>query len=117
MNNYRAGIDIGSTTIKLTVLDEDGKILYGEYRRHCAEIQPTLCALLEEARAQVGACTLKVKITGSGSINLGKSLGIGFVQEVVAVACRMPHRRPMLPLSWAVRMPRSSTSPVGWRNG
>ncbi len=94
MNNYRAGIDIGSTTIKLTVLDEDGKILYGEYRRHCAEIQPTLCALLEEARAQVGACTLKVKITGSGSINLGKSLGIGFVQEVVAVASALQKAAP-----------------------
>ena len=94
MNNYRAGIDIGSTTIKLTVLDEDGKILYGEYRRHCAEIQPTLCALLEEARAQVGACTLKVKITGSGSINLGKSLGIGFVQEVVAVASALQNAAP-----------------------
>ena len=94
MNNYRAGIDIGSTTIKLTVLDEDGKILYGEYRRHCAEIQPTLCALLEEARAQVGACTLKVKITGSGSINLGKSLGIDFVQEVVAVASALQKAAP-----------------------
>ena len=94
MNNYRAGIDIGSTTIKLTVLDEDGKILYGEYRRQCAEIQPTLCALLEEARAQVGACTLKVKITGSGSINLGKSLGIGFVQEVVAVASALQKAAP-----------------------
>ena len=74
MNTYRAGIDIGSTTIKLVVLDEEDRLIYGRYRRHCAEIQPTLCALLEEAREQLGACSLKCRITGSGSINLGKSL-------------------------------------------
>ena len=94
MKTFRAGIDIGSTTIKLTVLDEKDEILYGEYRRHCAEIQPTLCTLLEEARAKVGECQLKVKITGSGSINLGKSLAIGFVQEVVAVASALQKTAP-----------------------
>ena len=94
MKTYRAGIDIGSTTIKLAVLDEQNKVLYGEYRRHHAEIQPTLCALLEEAREQVGECLLKVNITGSGSINLGKSLGIRFVQEVVAVASALQKAAP-----------------------
>ena len=94
MKTFRAGIDIGSTTIKLTVLDEKDEILYGEYRRHCAEIQPTLCTLLEEARTKVGECQLKVKITGSGSINLGKSLAIGFVQEVVAVASALQKTAP-----------------------
>ena len=94
MKTFRAGIDIGSTTIKLTVLDEKDEILYGEYRRHCAEIQPTLYSLLEEAKEKVGECRLKVKITGSGSINLGKSLGIGFVQEVVAVASALQKAAP-----------------------
>ncbi len=94
MNTYRAGIDIGSTTIKLVVLDEEDRLIYGRYRRHCAEIQPTLCALLEEAREQLGACSLKCRITGSGSINLGKSLGIGFVQEVVAVASALTRTAP-----------------------
>ena len=86
MNTYRAGIDIGSTTVKLVLLDENGKILFGQYRRHCAHTQQTLGQLLAEAREQVGSCLLQVKITGSGSINLGKAMGIGFVQEVVAVA-------------------------------
>ena len=86
MNTYRAGIDIGSTTVKLVLLDENGKILFGQYRRHCANTQQTLRQLLSEAREQVGSCLLQVKITGSGSINLGKAMGIGFVQEVVAVA-------------------------------
>ena len=86
MKTYRAGIDIGSTTVKLVLLDENGEILFGQYRRHCAHTQQTLKELLSEAREQVGSCLLQVKITGSGSINLGKAMGIGFVQEVVAVA-------------------------------
>ena len=86
MRTFRAGIDIGSTTVKLVLLDEHGEILYGQYRRHCAHTQETLKELLLDARKQVGECLLQAKITGSGSINLGKALGIGFVQEVVAVA-------------------------------
>ena len=86
MKTYRAGIDIGSTTVKLVILDNCGEILYGEYRRHCAHTQDTLKDLLKEARQKLGECFLQVKITGSGSINLGKAMNIGFVQEVVAVA-------------------------------
>ena len=94
MKVYRAGIDIGSTTVKLVLLDENGKILYGEYRRHCAHTQETLAELLREASEMVGECELQVKITGSGSINLGKALGIGFVQEVVAVATALQFTAP-----------------------
>lgn len=83
---YRAGIDIGSTTVKLVVLDDENKILFGEYRRHQAHTQDTLAQLLKEAKEQLGECTLNMRITGSGSINLAKSLAIPFVQEVVAVA-------------------------------
>ena len=54
MNTYRAGIDIGSTTVKLVLLDEEGKLLFGEYRRHCAHTQEALSALLREARERVG---------------------------------------------------------------
>ena len=36
MNTYRAGIDIGSTTVKLVILDDDGTLLFGQYRRHHA---------------------------------------------------------------------------------
>lgn len=86
MKKYRAGIDIGSTTVKLVVLDDADEILYGEYRRHQAHTQETLSTLLEEAKKSVGECELQVCITGSGAINLGKALDISFVQEVVAVA-------------------------------
>ena len=46
----RAGIDIGSTTVKLVITDDGGNILFGEYRRHHAHTQQTLAALLEEAK-------------------------------------------------------------------
>ena len=94
MNTYRAGIDIGSTTVKLVLLDEEGKLLFGEYRRHCAHTQEALSALLREAREQVGGCALRAKITGSGAINLAKALGIPFVQEVVAVADALRREAP-----------------------
>jgi predicted CoA-substrate-specific enzyme activase len=91
---YRAGIDIGSTTVKLVILDADGCILFGEYRRHMAHTQQTLAQLLREAREQLGDCRLQVQITGSGSINLGKALDIGFLQEVVAVASALQFVAP-----------------------
>ena len=86
MKTYRAGIDIGSTTVKLAVLDEQGKLLFGEYRRHHAHTQETLRSLLLEAKQKLGDFRIRCSITGSGSINLGKALDIPFVQEVVAVA-------------------------------
>ncbi len=86
MNAYRAGIDIGSTTVKLVVLDENGGKLFGEYRRHQAHTQQTLARLLREARELLGPFALRAGVTGSGAISLSKALGLPFVQEVVAVA-------------------------------
>lgn len=84
--NYFGGIDVGSTTVKLVITDENYNIVYGQYKRHNADIQETLIDLLKDAKNKLGEIFLKIKITGSGSINLGKALGIDFVQEVVAVA-------------------------------
>ena len=94
MYTYRAGIDIGSTTIKLVVLDDKDQILYGEYMRHGAHIQETLTKLLEEANKLLGDCKFKLKITGSGSMSLGKALGIEFIQEVSAVATALQKIAP-----------------------
>ncbi len=94
MKTYRAGMDIGSTTVKLVILDERGEMVFGEYARHHAKTQETLTALLRQARQKLGECALQVKITGSGAINLGKAMDIGFVQEVVAVATALEHVAP-----------------------
>ena len=94
MVTYRAGIDIGSTTVKLVILDDNNNIIYGNYRRHQANTQGTLAELMNDAGKTIGDCRLKIKITGSGSINLGKVLGIAFVQEVVAVATALKAAAP-----------------------
>lgn len=94
MNVFRSGIDIGSTTVKLVVLDDFGKMIYGNYCRHHANTQKTLKDLLSDARQKIGDCVLKVKITGSGAINLAKALNLEFVQEVVAVAGALKNTAP-----------------------
>ncbi|MBR4304928.1 MAG: 2-hydroxyacyl-CoA dehydratase [Clostridia bacterium] len=94
MKTYRAGMDIGSTTVKLVLLDENDQIVFGQYERHHANTQKTLAQLLKRAKDLLGDVLLKVKITGSGSINLGKAMKIGFVQEVVAVATALQHHAP-----------------------
>ena len=94
MKVYRAGIDIGSTTVKFVLLDDADQILYGEYCRHQAHIQQALLHLLQQARQITGDCLLRACVTGSGSMNLGKALGIEFVQEVVAVAAALQNVAP-----------------------
>ncbi len=94
MLNYRVGVDIGSTTVKLVILDEEGTILFGKYRRHHARTQMTLAALLREAQETVGDCRLQIKITGSGAISVGKALEIPFVQEVVATCSAVRFTAP-----------------------
>ncbi len=94
MQTYLAGIDIGSTTVKLAVLDADKKIIYGEYTRHNAHTKETLKELLVKARDELGECALKVRITGSGAISLSKAIDIAFVQEVVAVAAALKKEAP-----------------------
>ena len=91
---FTAGIDIGSTTVKLVILDEDGQSVFGKYRRHRAHTQETLAQLLREAEQRLGNVGLRLKITGSGGINLGKALNIPFVQEVVAVAAALQKVAP-----------------------
>ncbi len=94
MQEYRLGIDIGSTTVKIVLLDGDGNTVYEKYKRHLAHTQSTLSELLTEVREQFGDFTVKSKITGSGSINLAKVLGIDFIQEVVAVATALKKTAP-----------------------
>ena len=106
MKEYKAGIDVGSTTVKLVILDENNDIVFGEYRRHCSHTQSTLAELLCEARKKTGNCLLHAGITGSGSINLGKALGISFVQEVVAVAAALERVAPQTDVAIEVRTQR-----------
>ncbi len=93
-NEFYGGIDVGSTTVKLVILDQNNQMVYGDYRRHHAHTQEVLKELLCDAQNQLGKFQLKANITGSGSINLGKALKIPFQQEVVAVASALRFTAP-----------------------
>ncbi len=82
----RLGIDIGSTTVKIAILDEKGELLFSDYARHYANIQETLAELLGKAYEEIGETHLAPVITGSGGLTLAKHLGVEFLQEVVAVS-------------------------------
>lgn len=60
------GIDIGSTTVKIAVLDKDFNILFSDYQRHFANIQETLAAIIQKAFDSLGDIPLSPVITGSG---------------------------------------------------
>ena len=88
------GIDIGSTTVKVALLDQDHNILFSDYERHYANIQETLAQLLQKARIQNGSMDVLPVITGSGGLALSSHLGVPFVQEVVAVASALQDYAP-----------------------
>ena len=90
----KLGIDIGSTTVKVSIIEDGGKLLFADYKRHFANIQETLADLLHEGEEKLGALTVEPVITGSGGLTLSKHLGIPFVQEVVAVATSLKDYAP-----------------------
>ena len=93
-NTYTLGIDIGSTTVKIAILDEAHKLLFSDYERHFANIQETLASLLGKARGQLGELTVHPVITGSGGLALANSLKVPFVQEVIAVSTALQEIAP-----------------------
>ena len=94
MKNYTLGIDIGSTTVKIAILDNEEHLLFADYERHFANIQETLAHLLQKAQDKLGELTLCPVITGSGGLTLANHLHIPFVQEVIAVSSALQKNAP-----------------------
>ena len=94
MKKFKLGIDIGSTTVKIAVLDDNNNILFSDYERHFANIQETLQSLLEKAVAELGEFEVYPVITGSGGLTLAKHLEVPFTQEVVAVSTALQDYAP-----------------------
>ena len=93
--NYNTlGIDIGSTTVKIVILNTEGEIIFSDYQRHYANIQETLASIIKDAYSQLGDLPVSPMITGSGGLTLSKHLDIPFVQEVVAVASSLKDYAP-----------------------
>lgn len=80
----RVGIDIGSTTIKVVVLDEDGHLIHSSYERHFSEIIEKSKQILSEIAPLAKGEEIRLAISGSAGMGLAEALGIPFVQEVYA---------------------------------
>ena len=97
--SYTIGIDIGSTTVKVAVLDDEHHILFSDYQRHFADIKGTLARLVEDARNKLGELDVKPTITGSGGLAIAKILDVPFSQEVVCVTDALQMYAPQTDVS------------------
>ena len=82
LRKYKIGLDVGSTTIKLAILDDNDKLIYSSYQRHYSDIKKTLVEVLLKIIKKHE--TFSIMVTGSGGISVSKWLDIPFIQEVVA---------------------------------
>lgn len=84
MKNYLVGLDIGSTTVKIAVLDNKNKLIHKQYERHYSDVRNTVTEIIKNSIKILKDSFIKISITGSGAIDVAKYLGINFVQEVAA---------------------------------
>ena len=84
--SLRIGIDIGSTTVKVVVLDEQNKLLFRSYERHYSKTRERACETLRSISDMLAGRQVKMVITGSAGLGVANASGIDFVQEVYATA-------------------------------
>lgn len=89
------GIDIGSTTVKIVVL-ENKKLLYQSYERHYSDMTGTVVRMITDCYKKLGNISSSISVTGSGGLSVSKWLNLPFVQEVVACTSAV---RTFIPLS------------------
>jgi predicted CoA-substrate-specific enzyme activase len=101
---YKTGIDIGSTTLKIIVLDTKNKIIYKNYVRHKADINGAFIAELDKIEKQFSILDsqFSIKITGSAGMGVAERTQIPFVQEVIAaievIKTHYPNTRTLIDL-------------------
>ena len=84
--SLRIGIDIGSTTVKVVVLDEQNKLLFRSYERHYSKARERAAETLRSIRDKLAGQQVRIVITGSAGLGVAKAADIDFVQEVYATA-------------------------------
>lgn len=93
---YSMGVDIGSTTIKVAILDDEGNLKFSDYRRHNANIRQAAREIAIKMYHKLGNCKLDIVITGSVGMGYSSKLDYTFVQEVVASAEFVKQRYPQV---------------------
>lgn len=84
MSVLNVGLDVGSTTVKMVVLDSENTMIYKQYLRHFSNIRATVLAMLEDAKSVIQGQRMTLMITGSGGLSISQKLGMPFIQEVIA---------------------------------
>jgi len=84
MRVLHAGLDVGSTTVKAVVLDEDRQLIFSRYVRHLSDIKTTVKQLTEELNRQFPDAFFTITATGSGALDLSTAIDVPFVQEQIA---------------------------------
>ena len=93
-NIYKVGIDIGSTTVKVVVIDANDTVLYADYRRHNMNIRSTVREALLPVAEKYPDARLKVAVTGSVGMGYAECWHLPFVQEVIAAATLVKRQFP-----------------------
>ena len=83
-NILHVGLDVGSTTVKIIVMDENKNIIYKNYQRHFSDTKNTICNVLENLSEKYPKNIFTIALTGSGAMSAAKFLKVNFIQEVVA---------------------------------
>ena len=83
---YRIGLDIGSTTAKIVVIDKNDNIIYNKYERHNAQMLNVVLSFLNELKSIIGDDDISFNVSGSIGMGFAERYGIPFVQEVVAAS-------------------------------
>lgn len=91
---FHLGLDVGSTTVKLVVLDKLNNIVYQRYQRHFSDIKKTIFNIVSEAFEGFKNDDITLTVTGSGGISVSKWLDLPFIQEVIASSIAIEHYIP-----------------------
>lgn len=92
----RIGIDVGSTTAKIVVLNADNEIVFSDYRRHHAKAREVVTDMLQRLQQQTGGQPARMQVTGSVGMGFCEQLGLTFIQEVMAATKAIQHRYPQV---------------------
>ena len=78
------GLDIGSTTVKIVILNNKLELIYSNYERHFSDTKTTLYNVLQKLLKDYPNSTFTMSLTGSGALDISKVLNVNFIQEVIA---------------------------------
>lgn len=91
---FRIGLDVGSTTAKIAVIDTHDKLVFSRYERHHAQVSQLVDRYLHELSELIGDVPVSMCVTGSVGMATAEQLGVEFAQEVVAASVLSKHRYP-----------------------